>query len=124
MGAFPRGRGRVTRGSGAQVARAKAAELELLAARGPAVDLMRVRAFPFSKEVEAELANHDTVFVVDQNRDSQLRTLLILETPVEKAKLHSVRHYSGTPLSAVHVLDEVLPVLEPKAQMSAMRTGT
>ena len=61
---------------------------------------MRLRGFPFSPEVDAFLKTHDTVFVVDQNRDGQLRTLLVNDTSAEKAKLISVRHYSGTPLSA------------------------
>jgi 2-oxoglutarate ferredoxin oxidoreductase subunit alpha len=89
--------------------------IDLLAQRGHQVDYMRVRAFPFGAEVDAFLRQHQTVFVVDQNRDGQLRTLLINETSVEKAVLRSVRHYSGTPLSAEHVLDEVLPVLEPRS---------
>ena len=89
--------------------------IDLLAARGLALDLLRVRAFPFSRDVDAILAEHDIVFVVDQNRDGQLRTLLVNETNVEKAKLRSVRHYSGTPICALHVLKEVLPALEPRA---------
>ena len=87
--------------------------IDELASRGHALDYMRIRAFPFSPEVEAFLQGQDTIFVVDQNRDGQLRTLLVNDTSIEKAKLRSVRHYSGTPLSADHVLDEVLPVLEP-----------
>jgi 2-oxoglutarate ferredoxin oxidoreductase subunit alpha len=93
--------------------------IDLLAARGLAMDLLRVRAFPFSQDVDALLAEHDMVFVVDQNRDGQLCTLLVNETSVEKAKLHSVRHYSGTPISAVHVLDGVLPVLDPATDGTA-----
>lgn len=84
-----------------------------LADRGHQVNKMRVRAFPFSDEVEAFLRQHAIVFVVDQNRDGQLRTLLLSEVNVDRTKLHSIRHYSGTPLSADHVLEEVLPVLEP-----------
>ena len=89
--------------------------IDLLAARGLAMDLLRVRAFPFSRDVDVLLAEYDTVFVVDQNRDGQLRTLLVNETSVEKAKLRSVRHYSGTPICALHVLKEVLPALESHA---------
>ncbi len=95
--------------------------LDLLAARGLPLDFMRVRGFPFSAAVSAFLAEHDTLFVVDQNRDGQLRTLLVNDTEVEKAKLHSVRHYSGTPLSAEHVVDEVLPVLQPVAEPAGHR---
>ena len=93
--------------------------IEALAARGLPMDLLRVRAFPFSPEVDALLDQHDVVFVVDQNRDGQLRTLLVNETGVAKAKLRSVRHYSGTPLSADHVLEVVLPALEPRADATS-----
>jgi 2-oxoglutarate ferredoxin oxidoreductase subunit alpha len=91
----------------------------MLAARGVPLDFLRVRGFPFSAEVSAFMRQHDTLFVVDQNRDGQLRTLLVNDTDVEKAKLHSVRHYSGTPLSAVHVVDQVLPVLQPESAAAA-----
>jgi 2-oxoglutarate ferredoxin oxidoreductase subunit alpha len=89
--------------------------IAILAERGHPVDKMRVRAFPFSAEVDAFIRQHAIVFVVDQNRDGQLRTLLLNDTSAEKTKLRSVRHYSGTPLSADHVLEEVLPVLEPRS---------
>ena len=92
--------------------------MDLLSERGLPVDLLRVRAFPFGADVEAFLRQHDIVFVVDQNRDGQLRTLLVNDTGIEKARLKSVRHYSGTPLSADHVLEEVLPVLAPDSQGS------
>jgi 2-oxoglutarate ferredoxin oxidoreductase subunit alpha len=90
--------------------------IEELAKRGHAVSYMRVKSFPFAPEVESFLRAHETVFVVDQNRDAQLRTLLLNDTSAEKKQLLSVRHYSGTPLSSVHVLDEVLPVLEPASR--------
>lgn len=84
-----------------------------LAERGHYVNKMRVRAFPFSDDVGAFLRRHAIVFVVDQNRDGQLRTLLLGDVNADSTKVHSIRHYSGTPLSADHVLEEVLPVLEP-----------
>ena len=93
--------------------------IDILAERGHPVDLMRLRAFPFSVEVDAFLRQHEIVFVVDQNRDGQLRTLLVNDTSAEKVKLRSVRHYSGTPLSADHVLDGVLPVLKPISDVAA-----
>ncbi len=96
--------------------------IHVLAERGHQVDLLRVRAFPFGDDVDSFLRQHETIFVVDQNRDGQLRTLLVNETSVEKASLRSVRHYSGTPLSAVHVLEEVLPVLEQGNGSSARST--
>jgi 2-oxoglutarate ferredoxin oxidoreductase subunit alpha len=57
------------------------------------------------------LEEHETVFVVEQNRDAQLRMLLALETSCPKSKLVSVRYYGGQPLSKGHVLEGIRPVL-------------
>ena len=86
--------------------------VELLADAGQKVDYMRIRAFPFGPEVEGFLANHDYCYVVEQNRDGQLASLLVLETAVPKEKLRSILYYAGFPLSAKHVLEAVLPKLE------------
>jgi 2-oxoglutarate ferredoxin oxidoreductase subunit alpha len=88
-----------------------------LAARGIHVDYLRVRAFPFSRSVEDFLASHDTIFVVEQNRDGQLRNLLALETDCVKDKMISVTYYGGQPLSKGHVLEGLAPHLEIKALM-------
>jgi 2-oxoglutarate ferredoxin oxidoreductase subunit alpha len=85
--------------------------LDLLAERGVVGDFMRVRGFPFDSAVESFLAEHDINFVIEQNRDAQLRSLLILETNVSKDKLRSVLVYGGFPLSARHVIDGVLEEL-------------
>ncbi len=72
----------------------------MLAAQGVAIDLLRVRGFPFHDEVMEFIARHDRVFVVEQNRDAQLRTLLINEGEIDPAKLPRVLHYDGTPITA------------------------
>jgi 2-oxoglutarate ferredoxin oxidoreductase subunit alpha len=82
--------------------------LDLLKRRGIQVDYMRVRAFPFGKEVEDFLASHSVLFVIEQNRDAQLRSLLTLETAVEKSKLRSILHYSGLPISSQVIVDGVV----------------
>jgi 2-oxoglutarate ferredoxin oxidoreductase subunit alpha len=81
---------------------------ELLAEKSVDVDVMRVRGFPFPPAVRAFLDEHELVFVVEQNRDAQLRSLLVLETGVSIARLRSVLVYGGLPLSAKHVVDEIL----------------
>jgi 2-oxoglutarate ferredoxin oxidoreductase subunit alpha len=78
---------------------------------GIQADYMRVRGFPFGQEVEEFLAAHTTIFVVEQNRDAQLRSLLTLETAVEKSKLRSILHYSGLPIPADCIVDGVLEQL-------------
>ena len=71
-----------------------------LEAQGLQVDLLRIRAFPFADAVSAFIAAHDLVFVVEQNRDAQLRTLLVNELDTDPAKLMRVLHYDGTPITA------------------------
>ncbi|MBM3567873.1 MAG: 2-oxoacid:acceptor oxidoreductase subunit alpha [Alphaproteobacteria bacterium] len=74
--------------------------LEMLAAEGIALDTMRVRGFPFHDDVPAFIARHDRVFVVEQNRDGQLRALLTVECGIDPAKLAPILHYDGTPITA------------------------
>jgi len=82
--------------------------LDVIEARGIHLDYMRVRAFPFDEEVERFLADHEVIYVVEQNRDAQLKSLLTLETRVDKAKLRSLLHYSGLPVSSKFIVDGVL----------------
>jgi 2-oxoglutarate ferredoxin oxidoreductase subunit alpha len=89
--------------------------LDLLAADGLAIDYLRVRGFPFSDEVARFLDAHEVTFVVEQNRDGQLRNLLMLETGVHAEKLESVRYYGGFPMSAHHVISGVKAKLEKAA---------
>ncbi|MNC98184.1 hypothetical protein D3C83_160690 [compost metagenome] len=76
---------------------------------------MRVRGFPFGDEVTRFLESHDVNFVVEQNRDAQLRSLLTLETGVPLARMESVRYYGGFPMSAHHVISGVKAKLEKAA---------
>jgi 2-oxoglutarate ferredoxin oxidoreductase subunit alpha len=78
-----------------------------LAAEGVALDYLRVKGFPFGREVQDYLDAHDRVYVVEQNRDAQLRSLLLLETRVTQDKLVPVLHYDGLPLTAGFVVDAV-----------------
>ena len=89
--------------------------LAVLRSRGVSIDYLRVRAFPFGEEVERFLAAHRLLFVVEQNRDAQLRSLLTLETAVDKAKLRSLLHYGGLPVSANFIIEGVLAELAPPA---------
>ena len=86
--------------------------IALLAQRGIAADYMRIRGFPFDEPVEAFLQEHPINFVIEQNRDAQLRALLVLETGIAKDKLHSLLVYGGFPLSASSVVEFVLNQVE------------
>jgi 2-oxoglutarate ferredoxin oxidoreductase subunit alpha len=74
--------------------------LAILEAEGMQVDALRVRSFPFHDEVIDFVGSRDHVFVVEQNRDGQLRTLLIAEAMLPSEKLTPVLHYDGTPITA------------------------
>jgi 2-oxoglutarate ferredoxin oxidoreductase subunit alpha len=89
--------------------------LDILAKEGVAIDYMRVRGFPFGEDVAAFIEAHDVTFVVEQNRDAQLRSLLVLETGIDMAKFESVRYYGGFPMSAHHVIAGVKARLEKAA---------
>jgi 2-oxoglutarate ferredoxin oxidoreductase subunit alpha len=77
--------------------------VDLLAEEGIALDFLRVTGFPFANAVEEFLLEHDLNIVVEQNRDGQLKRLLMLETAVPKSKLASVLDYGGSPISAAVV---------------------
>ncbi len=74
--------------------------LEVLDAGDVGIDAMRVRGFPFADAVGDFVAAHERVFVVEQNRDGQLRTLLVNEFGIDPARLVPVLHYDGTPITA------------------------
>ena len=81
--------------------------LEILEAKGRRLDALRVRGFPFADEIYDFVARHDRVFVVEQNRDAQLRTLLMTEGGIDSSKLTAVLHYDGTPITARFIAGEI-----------------
>lgn len=89
--------------------------LQVMEAQGRFVNAMRVRGFPFADEVFEFIAAHDEVFVVEQNRDGQLRTLIMNEGGVDPAKLTAVLHYDGTPITARFIAGEIAGQLSPAA---------
>jgi 2-oxoglutarate ferredoxin oxidoreductase subunit alpha len=72
----------------------------MLEANGQSLDRLRVRAFPFHSSVTSFIADHDFVFVVEQNRDAQLRSLIVNECSIDPVRLVPVLHYDGTPITA------------------------
>jgi 2-oxoglutarate ferredoxin oxidoreductase subunit alpha len=81
--------------------------LELLERQGLRMDALRVRGFPFAEEIMDFIAAHERVFVVEQNRDAQLKTLIVTEGAVDPAKLVSVLHYDGTPITARFISSQI-----------------
>jgi 2-oxoglutarate ferredoxin oxidoreductase subunit alpha len=96
--------GVVTVGGCDQAVREGISQLER---QGIKANFMRIKGFPFGGTVEEFLRAHDTIYVVEQNRDAQLRTLLLNETGIDKERLRSILAYGGFPLSAYQVVDGV-----------------
>ncbi|MDT8409580.1 MAG: 2-oxoacid:acceptor oxidoreductase subunit alpha [Wenzhouxiangellaceae bacterium] len=89
--------------------------IDRLAANGYPVDYLRLRAFPFGDEVQAFLDGHHTIFVIEQNRDAQMRSLLLLEMRVEQQKLASILHYNGLPIPSDLICEQVKTHLKREA---------
>ena len=87
---------------------------DILATRDCLTDVMRIRGFPFDESVEKFVHEHDSCFVIEQNRDAQLRSLLLLEIDIQKDELRSILVYGGFPLSPKHVVEEVQRQLSVK----------
>ncbi|MEZ5605977.1 MAG: 2-oxoacid:acceptor oxidoreductase subunit alpha [Burkholderiaceae bacterium] len=81
--------------------------LDELAGQGIHLNALRLRAFPFAASVREFIDAHDIVFVVEQNRDAQLRTLLINELEINPAKLQRVLHFDGTPITARFIIQSI-----------------
>jgi 2-oxoglutarate ferredoxin oxidoreductase subunit alpha len=81
--------------------------LDVLSVRGIHVNALRVRSFPFQDEIADFVASHPWVFVIEQNRDAQLKTLLINEARVNPSRLLSVLHYDGTPITARYIVEQI-----------------
>jgi 2-oxoglutarate ferredoxin oxidoreductase subunit alpha len=81
--------------------------LEVLDEHGVAIDTMRLRAFPFPESVRDFVDAHDTVFVVEQNRDAQMKSLLVNELQVDPGRFVSVLHYDGTPITARFIIGRI-----------------
>jgi 2-oxoglutarate ferredoxin oxidoreductase subunit alpha len=74
--------------------------IHMIEARGQRLNRLRVRAFPFHSSVTSFVADHDFVFVVEQNRDAQLRSLIVNECGIDPIRLVPILHYDGTPITA------------------------
>jgi 2-oxoglutarate/2-oxoacid ferredoxin oxidoreductase subunit alpha len=89
--------------------------IDILRAEGVAIDTLRIRAYPFADSVAEFIASHESVFVVEQNRDAQLRTLLVEAFGIDPARLVPVLHYDGTPITARFISGEIVRALRPGA---------
>ncbi len=87
--------------------------VEMLAEEGLPIDTMRIRAFPFHVSLDAFIHAHDLVFVIEQNRDGQMRRLIMNECEIPPGRLKPVLNYSGTPITARKIADEIRATVAP-----------
>ena len=98
--------------------------IDILAGQGVEVDALRIRAFPLSREIANFVMNHDQTFVVEQNRDAQMRTLIMADLNIDPARLTPILHYGGMPITARFIVKEIsarVPKAAPKKTIEAVK---
>ena len=95
--------------------------LDELSSDGIILDSMRIRAFPFGKEVYDFIENHDMIFVVEQNRDAQMKKLILAEVNVVPDKMISVLCFDGMPITAHFISTEISSYLAEKEVIEIMK---
>jgi 2-oxoglutarate ferredoxin oxidoreductase subunit alpha len=98
--------------------------ISMLTAQGHHLDRLRLRAFPFHHTVEDFISEHDFVFVVEQNRDAQMRSLIVNECGIDPARLIPVLHYDGTPITARFIAGAIGERLDTLKVTPLRRVGT
>ena len=82
--------------------------LDNLSRKGITVDTMRIRAFPFHDDVKSFIDQHEKVFIIEQNRDAQLKSLLKIECNINEEQMHSILSYNGVLITPVHIEQSIL----------------
>lgn len=90
--------------------------MDQLGAADIKVDAMRLKSFPFCTEVQEFMMAHEKVFVIEQNRDAQMRSLLMIELNLDPARLLPVLNYDGMPITAAHIVKHISEHLKGKSQ--------
>lgn len=88
---------------------------DILRDQGTKVDAMRLRAFPFNEDVKHFINKHDTIYVIEQNRDAQMRTLLAMELGIDPHRFISILNYDGLPVTADFIVSSIVRVPQPSA---------
>ena len=92
--------------------------MDMMEEKGIKADALRLRAFPFDKKFEDFVANHKQVFVIEQNRDAQLRSMIMMELDTNPNKLISVLNYDGKPITANNIFGQISKVVSSKSQVA------
>ena len=82
--------------------------IDLLEKEGIVLDALRIRSFPFGREVASFVENHDIIYLVEQNRDAQMKTLLVNELETNPKKIVSVLNYDGFPITANNIFHQIM----------------
>lgn len=82
--------------------------LDMLALEGKTMNQIRIKSFPFTQATIDFIAQHETVYVIEQNRDAQLRSLLMIEAEVPSTKLKKILQFNGMPITAQYIYDHIL----------------
>ena len=96
--------------------------LDYLRAKGVETDALRIKAFPFNNTVKDFIDSHKTVFIIEQNRDAQLRQLVINEFETVPAKLVPVLEFGGMPITAANIETQIEQHLDPKDNVTPLNT--
>jgi 2-oxoglutarate ferredoxin oxidoreductase subunit alpha len=86
--------------------------MDMLTEQGITIDALRIKAFPFTNKIHDFIESHDQVFVIEQNRDGQFRSLLVNELEINPKKLIKVLNYDGMPVTANCIMNQILPHLK------------
>ena len=85
---------------------------DILESQGHATDLLRIRSFPFGRGISSFIDDHDHIIVMEQNRDAQMRSLLINELNKDSSKIHSILNFDGSPVTANFIVKAFLNLLK------------
>ena len=94
--------------------------LDLFAIRGIKMDALRVRSFPFNSQVEEFISSHERIFVIEQNRDAQMKSLLTIELQLDPSRMISVLNYDGMPVTADRIYEEIMKQLPHHVKSNAV----
>lgn len=81
--------------------------LDYLTEDGVKIDSCRIRAFPFTQSIEDFIASHDTVFIIEQNRDAQMRSLLVNDCEIDPKRMIPILNYDGMPITARYIQEHI-----------------
>ena len=86
--------------------------MDILKQKNIVLDAIRIKSFPFNHEVENFIKLHDRVFVIEQNRDAQMKSLLMIELNANPANLISILNYDGMPITAEKIMADIETVVK------------